>query len=86
MVSLLLLPKVAFWVTLFGVKESCMAGLLCHTHSAVAPNELTAGSVSVSHRVISRVPLLLKLREDEDKNYVYELKATFKHKQTSGRN
>lgn len=38
------------------------------------------------HTVISRVPLLLKLREDEDKNYVYELKATFKHKQTSGGN
>lgn len=49
MVSLPLLPKVAFWVVLFGVKKSCMAELLCPTHSVVAPNEPRAGSVSVSH-------------------------------------
>lgn len=64
------LPKAAAWVLLFGVKESCRAELSCPTHSSVAVHEPRARSVSVSHRVLSRVPLLLRLREDEDKKYV----------------
>lgn len=63
-------PKAAVWVILLGVKESCAAELLCPTHASVAANEPRAGSVSVSQGVISRVPLLLRLSEDEDKKYV----------------
>lgn len=55
---------------LFGFYYLKLAEPLCPTYSSAAANGTRAGSVSVSHQVISRVPLLLRLREDEDKNYV----------------